>query len=417
MKFPVSHIKKLFKIKTLKNKFLISYTLVIIAAITTVGYVSYSKASHSINEELKRNTAQIIIQISNSIDTFVSDLNRMALVINSDEELLDILKKDKPIESLEDIRDYQKVQRSIQNASGFVPNIAGFNIFASDGRTFSMGNRSVKLNYDFTKTLWYKQLQNKDSIFIGTHFQEHVIDAYSQEVISLAKVIKDRDTLNIIGYVLIDCDTRTLESIFGSRKGYDKSSIFLVGTQNELIYSSKYQVCSFEQIKDLVKEFENLNDVGFSKHKVNGIEMLFSFYTSDLTGWKVVDAIPLYVVNENINDITNFSIIITFISLIVTIIISSLLAISITRPLTRLSEKMKVIEQGNFNVSVGFESDDEVGQLGRNFDRMVGKINEMIKKVYEAEFAKKEAEINALQAQINPHFLYNTLAAIDSIAT
>ena len=77
---------------------------------------------------------------------------------------------------------------------------------------------------------------------------------------------------------------------------------------------------------------------------------------------------------------------------------------------------MKMVEQGNFRIPVLKDSTDEIAQLQNSFYRMAGKIDEMIEKIYKAELLRKEAELKAIQSQINPHFLCNTLSIIDSMA-
>ena len=78
---------------------------------------------------------------------------------------------------------------------------------------------------------------------------------------------------------------------------------------------------------------------------------------------------------------------------------------------------MKKIETGNFNISVPVDTEDEIGYLSISFNHMTNEINRLVVKVYETELVKKDAEIKALQSQINPHFLYNTLGTIDSLAS
>lgn len=393
-----------------------SYILVLALPVLIIGVSSYKKASQSLESEVKKYTAQVLTQVSNGVDNLVNQMNRMALVINADPEVLDILGHSSRGKGINEIRDYQEIQQVIQNAIGFVPEIVGFTVFASDGRNFSMSNKSVSLGYDFRKENWYRELQNKNSYFISTHYQTQVIDATSEKVISVAKVIKDTYSYQTIGYVLIDCNTRALENIFGNQKGLQNSSTFIISPDGELIYASNTKICSYTTIRTIAKTVKASEDVNFLTLKINHKKTLLSYYTSLYTGWKILNVIPIAEINKNINDIEGYTILIVLISVVLTFLISYFLALSITNPLRHLKEKMKAVGKGNFDVSVSLDSADEIGELGRSFDAMAAKINEMIKKVYQAELIKKEAELCALQAQINPHFLYNTLAVIDSMA-
>ena len=117
--------------------------------------------------------------------------------------------------------------------------------------------------------------------------------------------------------------------------------------------------------------------------------------------------------------IKNFTLIMMIIVIIVAIIISYIVTLSITLPLNKLKRVLGKVPLKGFDITFDDNSHDEIGILGNHFNDMVGQIQELINKVYLSEihaqnlaFKKKKAELNALQMQINPHFLYNTLDII-----
>ncbi|MEL7607881.1 MAG: sensor histidine kinase [Bacillota bacterium] len=101
---------------------------------------------------------------------------------------------------------------------------------------------------------------------------------------------------------------------------------------------------------------------------------------------------------------------------IITLCISTAIAFvayAITQPINRLSEAMRSAQEHNFDIRLPNRRKDEIGKLTDSFNYMIGRINTLVNTVYQEKLAQKNAEIKALQAQINPHFLYNTLDSIN----
>src|SRR5690606_29187690 len=88
----------------------------------------------------------------------------------------------------------------------------------------------------------------------------------------------------------------------------------------------------------------------------------------------------------------------------------------IVKPLNTLSVVMDEVERDNFNVQVELDREDELGRVGESFNSMMNKINTLISDIYQKDINEKDAQLRALRAQINPHFLYNTLDAINWMA-
>lgn len=122
--------------------------------------------------------------------------------------------------------------------------------------------------------------------------------------------------------------------------------------------------------------------------------------------------IPESSLFSRINTMSRFMVLIFIASIILSLLFSSMISSAVLRPIKKLTQLMSRVEKGDFSVSVKVAGDNEIGALGHGFNTMISEINGLINKTIEFEVRNKESEYKALQSQINPHFLYNTLESI-----
>lgn len=131
------------------------------------------------------------------------------------------------------------------------------------------------------------------------------------------------------------------------------------------------------------------------------------------TGWSISIYTPTESINARVNAIIKATVVIEFICFVIVMLFIWVFSQGFVRRIHRLIRKMKKVEQGDFEVSVRTGSADEIGDLERRFGIMLTSIKALIDEVYQNKINRKNAELKALQAQINPHFLYNSLSIIN----
>lgn len=149
---------------------------------------------------------------------------------------------------------------------------------------------------------------------------------------------------------------------------------------------------------------------------VDGREMLISFGRMESTGWISYIEVPARDALHDLKALRLYSILFLAVMLMVSTLLAYLMSVFITKPIIRIKKAMKMMERGNFRIHIPEKGRDELGQLTRMFNKMNGRIQTLIEENYASRLREKEAELMALNLQLNPHFLYNTLTTMYWIA-
>lgn len=202
--------------------------------------------------------------------------------------------------------------------------------------------------------------------------------------------------------------TKTFDTL---SKLYDENyGVFLEDENGSIIYS-------FHNFKAEKTDYA-LPHSQFVKLKAGNLTDAYVFKVKELKNfnWKVYLYRPIITVSEAAGEITTIVLLIILSCIILLLLLSIILSKQLVHPLEELADNMDEIEDGEMTVRVQYDSTDELGHLLKSFKHMVARIQNLIEEVYKSKIAQQEFEMKALQAQINPHFLYNSLSLINGKA-
>ncbi len=398
---------------SLKNKILIFVALILFLAISAVGVYAYFLAANQVAEKVIETQLGLVRQVSNNFDYILNDLGNISSLIIFDPNLQQELKGttfNRNILSYSHLRDY--LDRILASKSY----ITMISIYGYNGLVYSTGsgytsNRVVPFA-DFQANPIYQKALNLNGGIGVEYFRNTppvVVDNRRRRIL-IYRVIKDINQYRNLGILLLWIDEEKIRSIYRSNVP-NEGSTFIVD-QNGIIVSHSNPAHLQEKVK--YEPYYQLlqNQTGSAILRINDQKMLFTFSTSQETGWKVLTLTPAAILTEKISWLAFIIVTMGSICYLLLFYLSVFITAMITNPLRQLSDSIKKVQAGDFTQQVSFTNEDEIGELGRGYNGMITSIKDLIDRVYKLQIREREAELNALQAQINPHFLYNTLDTI-----
>lgn len=414
---PGNFFKKLSGIK-LKNKLLISYLLLIIVPFgvfaimsnfrvyeTIETLVSYS-AKHSF-EQSGLFVSYKIDKIINTIDVLLVD-KKINSTIGQEPDKLDI-----PSQML-DMQDLSRYLRSFQNQD----EVFNVKLYVKDDFLYS----SEKVNFlsfqDAKNSGWYEDFirYHKKVIWVKTTEQDYTTkpDNFEIKRVSAVSAILDKSNyLNFLGFVRIDILEKNLSDILKKASSTKNSITYIQNSKDEIISSSSEKIKSNWILGS--NELENYckNGMYYSTQDLGDEHVILACQKLPNSDWTLVSITPFSEITAVGKEIQNQILLMFFLIGTAAYILAYVISSSITKNISLLLKNIRLLKKGDFNIEITAKGNDEIGELIENFNSMSARLKFLVDEQYRIGLEAKNAELLALQAQINPHFLYNTLDMIN----
>ncbi|MCZ8520862.1 sensor histidine kinase [Paenibacillus mucilaginosus] len=235
-------------------------------------------------------------------------------------------------------------------------------------------------------------------------------------VFGVARGIYKLETSETIGVVMVSSRMDDLLELSEEMHSVQGNQVLLLDDKNRIMADRDTSKIGQPVSAAIAMRLQDGSDNMPKRLVLDGTDYLFSSAASELTGWKVVNLIPLTELYKNMNHMAMTTFLTTLSLLLLTIVFTLFFSRSIVKPVHKLIRLMKRVEDGDFTKEIILLQEDEIGQLAREFNHMSRRIEHLIHEVTREKISQKEMELEMLKMQINPHFLYNTLESIRMVA-
>jgi len=401
-------ILKFYKDLSIKKKLLLAFYIQIIIPMIFMGFLSYRNSAETI-KLMSTNYAKDILQmIELRFDDFLSNLSVISQDLLYDKTIYNALTQKNINDPLRGYEIENEISNSMKKIILSRPEVQSIAIVGNDGKFYyaddNSSRNSIKNILPYDKVL-EKARQYQGKVAWYTESSNGVVNH-----IYLVRTIYHQDTFKEIGLQAILIDRNFLKTVYD---GLTRSmqNIIILSDNHDLIAARNSDYGSFINGSSFGK-LQNEKDSRIDYD----INALVSHTTISETGWKIITYVPLNILYRDAYTLRRNLILLCIVTVIFLSAFNLSIAMGFINPINRLVKGMKMVQKDNRIVYIDDERQDEIGFLNKTFNEMSREINHLVNWVYREQITRKEAELKALQSQINPHFLFNTLESINWMA-
>lgn len=401
------HIIQFFT-KSLRSRLILYFTLLMMVPLSVAGYLIYTVSDEQISDGALRLITQIVEKDNESVNAVLSDMQAAAHMVTVDEMIQTILQKERHSQAEQNASILQLNDR-LKQISNLYERLNGIYVWLDDGTIAKSRYYSVLEHPRMTHASYLDIRNHADIQWFASSEGSLITDNLNDAVLSLGTTLPLRNSGQPCGIVIVEVKQSYLNKLMSADFG-KKGTIILVDSEDDIVLQGI--TADDEVVKNAVEQTKQ-TAVGLRMEITELPDRLLIFDRLSSTGWIVTGIVFKETLRNDSKEILNVFVIATLVALFLNIIISRYLANYELKPINRIREYILLVEQGEFGLPLPPERGDEIGGLTYSIQEMSGKIGELLETVKTEQKRMRTAEFKALQAQINPHFLYNSLDSIN----
>ncbi|TXC89855.1 sensor histidine kinase [Metabacillus litoralis] len=398
---------------SIRNKLIILLLLITIVPFGTSIVVTYLYTKESLKDQYVQENVNLLYQGKVNLEEYIDELKNLTMPFYNNIAFMNYLRYSY---LNEDYMTKGTVNDVIQTILYSEENIKKVNIALVDGnRNISVSKHTIALYSTIPDNLNREYYQKAKNSPYNIYVEPMNSQGANRDVFTIHRTIIDVPSDRILGFMSLDIGDDKILDI--SRKLFDKdrAEFFIFSPDGEFIFQSNEISADEDWVSSLIRTENQSGTIEINSDSFKGL-MIYEKVADSSGGWILAKRIPYITVFESALGVAKINIVFGVIGLILVVLATLFVSFKITSPIRILLQNIKQVEKGNMNVDFDSLGNDEIGVLGDRFKEMVGKINRLINREYKLEIENKTNQLKVLQSQVNPHFLYNALQSIGTLA-
>ena len=384
----------------------VSFTVLSVCCMCFLGVMLYQQFTRKAENLTVENSRQLLNQTTINLEDYLRNMRRI-----SDAMYYTVIKNtDIGSESLDD-----SMTLLYEANKDKLVSIA---CYTNDGNlTAAAPIATEKRDVDVKEQKWFEDAAGElENFHFSTPHVQNLFDDPSFRyywVVSLSRTVElTRNGTSMLGVLLVDMNYSSIEQLL-EKANTDTSGeyVYLMAPDGEIIYHPKQNLIHmglYQENNDRTAQYEDTT----VKENFRGEKRLVTVKTISYTGWKLVSVVPMKSFSMGMTGMRNLVVLLVALTVLAAVLLNQMVSARISKPLRRLNDSVKEWESGNMNPDIYAGGSMEVEHLGKTLRSTVAQIQQLMDDIVVEQEEKRKSELDALQSQINPHFLYNTLDSI-----
>nr|WP_279326632.1 sensor histidine kinase [Bacillus kexueae] len=381
--------------------------------------VTYFYTKESLKDRVVQENSNLLYQGKENLENYIHKLNDLSLSLYNNQNFINFLRSSEEREYYYSLDVVKNVILTILYSDDQIDRV--HIAFTNDERVLSASRRTTVLFSEEIKEdnkPAYEKAKNSPYHLYIEPIQTQAINTtdVSKDVITLHRAFTNTPSEEVLAYISLEILPEKFFEISENMYNKETDEFYIFSPDGQVMYSStSTNVTNETWVQEMLKTEEESGTIEWKDGSFNGV-MMYERIAPTAGGWLLVKRVPYATLHSSAVHVAQINISFGIIGLSLVILATFFVSLKITSPIRMLLTNIQEVEKGNMNVQFKKFQEDEVGLLGMRFQQMMKKLNDLINREYKLEIENKTNQLKVLQSQINPHFLYNALQSIGTVA-